>query len=310
MKAPFPYFGGKSSIAHEVWSHFGRVDCYIEPFAGSYAAGLASPYVPKVEILNDADCMLVNFWRAMRDNPEAVAKFASHPAFELDLHARHRKLVEWRIENEKLFDNPEYYDSKMAGWWAWGISNWLGGSWCQETKKPPKRRIIRSKQGVMTRLSPPNVSERGVMTYESVELITYFQMLASRLAHAKILWGGWHRAVTPIMLNMGKVTAVFLDPPYLEKSGRDLRTYAKDSGSVAEEVRQWAIENGNNKRLRIALCGFENEHSADMPDTWKIVSWSSSGGYGAKESRGKKARHSERIWFSPHCQPAQPTLFD
>ena len=37
LKAPFPYFGGKSTIAHLVWERFGRVNNYVEPFFGSGA---------------------------------------------------------------------------------------------------------------------------------------------------------------------------------------------------------------------------------------------------------------------------------
>lgn len=31
-KAPFPWFGGKSKVAAEVWRRFGDVTNYVEPF--------------------------------------------------------------------------------------------------------------------------------------------------------------------------------------------------------------------------------------------------------------------------------------
>ena len=37
MKAPFPYFGGKRTIADTVWRALGRPRQYIEPFCGSAA---------------------------------------------------------------------------------------------------------------------------------------------------------------------------------------------------------------------------------------------------------------------------------
>ena len=43
MKAPFPYFGGKSKVAGEVWRRFGDVPNYVEPFAGSTAVLLKRP---------------------------------------------------------------------------------------------------------------------------------------------------------------------------------------------------------------------------------------------------------------------------
>lgn len=37
LKAPFPWFGGKSRVAPLIWARFGEVRNYVEPFAGSLA---------------------------------------------------------------------------------------------------------------------------------------------------------------------------------------------------------------------------------------------------------------------------------
>ena len=55
LKAPFPYFGGKSRFAKDVWMRFGKLDRYIEPFAGSLAILLANPNQPKSEVVCDTD---------------------------------------------------------------------------------------------------------------------------------------------------------------------------------------------------------------------------------------------------------------
>ena len=57
LRAPFPWFGGKSRVAHIVWSHFGDVRNYVEPFAGSLAVLLGRPTEPKIETVNDLDCI-------------------------------------------------------------------------------------------------------------------------------------------------------------------------------------------------------------------------------------------------------------
>jgi DNA adenine methylase len=100
---------------------------------------------------------------------------------------------------------------------------------------------------------------------------------------------------SPFPLGM---TAVFLDPPYSHDL-RDSELYAHedDCGSA---VREWALANGDNPLLRIALCGYEGEH--DMPDSWECVAWKANGGYGSQNGNGDNANaHKERIWFSPHC---------
>lgn len=67
LRAPFPWFGGKSRVAHLVWSAFGAdVANYVEPFAGSLAVLLARPGEPRIETVNDLDGYLVNFWRAVQ----------------------------------------------------------------------------------------------------------------------------------------------------------------------------------------------------------------------------------------------------
>src|ERR1019366_3612543 len=87
LKAPMPYFGGKLRVAAEVWRRFGDVMNYIEPFCGSLAVMLARPDEPGIETANDADHFLVNFWRAVKADPDAVAYHADHIVSEADLES-------------------------------------------------------------------------------------------------------------------------------------------------------------------------------------------------------------------------------
>lgn len=136
LKSPFPYFGGKSRVADLVWSRLGNVDNFVEPFAGSLAVLLRRGKTGRIETVNDVNHYIVNFWRAVKSDPEAVAEFADHPVCEADLHARHRYLVlgdrvgKFRTMIET---DPDYFDPKFAGWWVWGQCCWIGGGWCDET---------------------------------------------------------------------------------------------------------------------------------------------------------------------------------
>ena len=69
LKAPFPYFGGKSRVANLVWETLGDCDNFIEPFCGSAAVLLGRPHSPRIETVNDADCYVANFWRATSQAP-------------------------------------------------------------------------------------------------------------------------------------------------------------------------------------------------------------------------------------------------
>lgn len=136
LKAPFPWFGGKSVAAPAVWSALGDVEHYVEPFAGSLAVLLGRPHLPNrayySETVNDADGLLCNAWRAIQQHPDAVAEACSWPISEADIHARHVALLRWREshELEHLMGDPRWCDPEMAGWWLYGIAGWIGSGWC------------------------------------------------------------------------------------------------------------------------------------------------------------------------------------
>lgn len=52
LRAPFPWFGGKSLAAETIWQALGNVPNYVEPFAGSLATLLGRPTAPHVETVN------------------------------------------------------------------------------------------------------------------------------------------------------------------------------------------------------------------------------------------------------------------
>lgn len=131
LSAPFPWFGGKRRVAHLVWDRFGDVRNYIEPFFGSGAVLLGRPHAPGVETVNDRDAFLCNFWRATQADPDRVAHHADWPVSEADLHARHRWLVKsGRPIVDRLVEDADFFDAKIAGWWVWGQCLWIGAGWC------------------------------------------------------------------------------------------------------------------------------------------------------------------------------------
>ncbi len=158
LRSPYPYQGGKSRVAKPVWRAFGP-DCvnYSEPFFGSGAMLLGRPGGPgKIETVNDIDGAIPNFWRAVREDPDAVAEWCDWPVSELDLHARHAWLV-GRLEDmaEQLREDPGYFDAQVAGWWVWGICQWIGTGWCGGIKHGEPRPNLNSGQGAH---APSNAS--------------------------------------------------------------------------------------------------------------------------------------------------------
>lgn len=315
MKAPFPYFGGKSRVAKYVWSRFGDVQNYVEPFCGSLAVLLARPTPAKTETVNDADCYLANFWRALRADPAEVARWADWPVSEVDLVARHRWLLQQADFRERMKTDPDYYDAKVAGWWVWGACAWIGGRWCSGWRRghgyPPEQlpHLGNAGMGIDRKLPHLGDAGRGInrkLPYlgasRGQQIQAYFEELALRLRDTRIACGDWSRVLGPSVTFRHGVTAIFLDPPY----GAGDMDYAAGGNrtDVAAAVREWAFTNGDNPLLRIALCGYEGEFS--LPDGWTEYAWKTQGGYGARSNgQGRTNAARERIWFSPHCLPVE-----
>lgn len=82
-----------------------------------------------------------NVWRAIQKAPDEVAKWCDWPVNEADLHARHRWLVvKGATLLERLIDDPDFYDARIAGWWIWGICTWIGNGWCHKDERVQKQK--------------------------------------------------------------------------------------------------------------------------------------------------------------------------
>lgn len=296
LQAPFPYFGGKSTIASVVWQRFGKVRNYVEPFFGSGATLLNRPQpFEGTETVNDADGMVSNFWRAVRAMPDEVAYHADWPVNENDLHARHVWLVGQKDSLQANLDgDAEFFDAKIAGWWCWGMCCWIGSGFCSGNGPWQSVEV----DGVRQLVHLGNAG-RGETASESSGVYGWMHALAERMKRVRVCSGDWSRVCGDTVTVKQGLTAIFLDPPYADTAERTADLYGKDSLDVAHAVREWAIENGGNKQMRIALCGYEGEHQ--MPADWDCHNWKAKGGYGSQGSQGSLNAHRERIWFSPHC---------
>lgn len=329
LKAPFPYFGGKSRVASVVWRALGDVRNYIEPFAGSLAVLLGRPdtHTGSIETVNDLDGMVANFWRATAHDPDAVAHHADWPVNENDLHARHAWLVGQRDSiTAQLDGDPDWYDAKAAGWWVWGICLWIGSGWC--SGKGPWQvvdgqlvHLGNAGRGVNRKRVHLGNAGQGINRQRdgntcaewSEHLRAMFGELRDRLRRVRVCCGSWERVCSSCatLFPCGGfpadgapfVTGVFLDPPYTADADRCGDLYAKDCMSIGHDVAAWCREWGDRTQLRIVLCGYECEY--EMPG-WTQIRWNPKGGYGAVGEDGRKLHQdNERLWLSPHCLPLE-----
>jgi hypothetical protein len=243
---------------------------------------------------------------------------------------------------ERLRADPDYYDAKSAGWWVWFASCWIGGLPAIPEAQPDGATVYGQgggPDGVYERLPHlgtagtgvarqrphlgsggqgngghqvkrqlPATNIGGVAAYgdgtgRRAFLTAYLRQLAARLERVRVICGDWTRVMGPSVTWKHGVSAIFLDPPYSAEAGRDNQLYSTDSGTVAHDVRQWCLENGDNPLLRIALCGYSGEgHEVLEAHGWHAHAWKANGGYGNQgKGRGRANKHREVIYFSPHC---------
>lgn len=329
--SPYPYFGGKSKIAGEVWKRFGDVPNFVEPFFGSGAVLLSRPHAPQIETVNDKDGYISNFWRAVQAEPETVAQWADWPVNENDLHARHAWLLSQRNSlTARLEGNPDYYDAKVAGWWVWGMCAWIGSGFCSgngpwqsvdgelvdtggngvrrnlvhlgNAGQGINRQLVHlgdAGRGINRKRVSLGSSNRGLEKYRNGSLYHYFDLLRERMRYARVCSGDWKRVLGDSPTTKLGLTAIFLDPPYAHE-GRDSTLYNHDHVSIASEVRDWAIAHGDNPLLRIAYCGYEDGYT--WPAGWTRLNWTPRGGFEGQRKTGVNTnRFKEVVYFSPHC---------
>jgi len=265
-----------------------------------------------VETINDADGWLVNVWRSLQLSPEAVASHAFGPVAEIDYHARlawlqSRRgpdLVSW------LEGDPEAHDPKAAGWWlyvtACGIGDAFGnGPWRViggHLRKLPH--LGDAGKGVNRKL--PHLGDAGKGVNRELphlgdagqgQLAAYLGTLRDRLKRVRITCGDWRRVVTPSVVRAGcggdGSRAVFLDPPY-STSGH---LYPEATAGISDSVRDWC--ESADPKLKIVVCGYDNEHDALLSRGWTVRKGKSGGGAGYSKNAANGRR--ERMWCSPAC---------
>ena len=323
LKAPFPYFGGKRTIAADVWTRLGTVKQYIEPFCGSAAMLLAAPRPATLEVVCDMNGFIANFWRSVKYQPAAVAEWADYPVSHIDMGAAHTWLMAQRARiGEALQDIEWPGDAKAAGRWLHGQCCWIGSGWC-DWDKGRIPHVSNAGSGVQAIGRIPQVSDpgRGVQAIGKIPQVSdagrcvqaigqvphvsdagrgslltsagrvaweWLRRLSDRLERVRIIHGDWSRCLNNDL--GGNNTALFLDPPY--------RAYEKVYGvnvPVACAVETWARQNAH---LRIALCGLRDDY--DLPD-WDAVEWSR----GRPTYGGSQTTDRECIWYSPACLPRE-----
>jgi DNA adenine methylase len=112
MKTPLSYYGGKQQLAKRILGIIPEHRIYCEPFLGGAAIFFAKP-PSKIEVINDTNGELINFYEVLQRDFSALEKEVT-----ISLHSRkqHRQA-------EVIYNNPEMFDRIKRAWAVWMLAN-------------------------------------------------------------------------------------------------------------------------------------------------------------------------------------------
>jgi DNA adenine methylase len=233
---PFPYFGGKQTLAAQIVSHFPEHSRYVEPFAGSLAVLLAKAPEP-YEVVNDLDGRLVGFWRTLRDRGEELER-----ACALTPHSRHEYMS---AKREGPSDDPIEDARRLWVLYTQSISGaYEGAGWRAPgpTRKSPGQHFSR-------------FHER-------------FHGLADRLRHVSLENSHYSAIITRYLADEG--TLLYVDPPYLASTRTTAKEYVEDMSS--EEEHRELLELLTAAKGPVALSGYPSDLYDELLVGWTPIS--------------------------------------
>jgi len=129
IKTPISYYGGKQTMLKHIKKLIPKHKTYTEAFAGG-AAVFWSKEPSEVEVINDINGELINFYSVLQDRYEELKT-------EIDrtLHARQHHCLAGFIYN-----HPQFFSEVKRAWALWVLSKMsfaskLDGSWGYDVRK-------------------------------------------------------------------------------------------------------------------------------------------------------------------------------
>lgn len=144
MKTPITYYGGKQKLIAEILPLIPKHSTYCEPFCGGAAIFFAKEPSP-VEVLNDTNSELVNFYRVVQNDFTSLEK-----EVRISLHSRRL-----HKDAQVIYSNPHMFSDVKRAWAVWVLASQsfcsiLDGTWGYDIKKGTTTKKISNKREAFT----------------------------------------------------------------------------------------------------------------------------------------------------------------
>jgi DNA adenine methylase len=112
MKTPILYYGGKQQLAKTIVGIIPQHKVYVEPFIGGGAVFFSKP-PSEVEVINDINGELVNFYKVIQNDFNALQKEIKKTLHSRQEH-RHARVV---------YENPDMFSPVKRAWAVFVLAN-------------------------------------------------------------------------------------------------------------------------------------------------------------------------------------------
>lgn len=140
LKTPISYYGGKQKLASRIVSIIPAHTLYCEPFIGGAAVFFAKE-PSAVEVINDTNRELMNFYRVAKEDFISLEK-----EIRISLHSRdlHRKA-------SVIYNNPDMFGEIKRAWAVWlsasqSFSSQLDSNWGYDKQSNTTSKRIQNKK--------------------------------------------------------------------------------------------------------------------------------------------------------------------
>src|SRR5258705_2974318 len=270
INTPFGYFGSKNKIALQLCGNLPPHNCWVEAFCGSASLTLRK-YPAPIEIINDLDGEIVNFFEQLRNNREELLRLVElNPYAELELIlARKKRKNVSKAERARRF----LVQSMMA---INGIFGEQPGGFSYSdsyTRNGHDARVNRWN----------NLPERLKLVSDRLRNVRVENKNAIRLLER--------------YLNR-PATLVYLDPPYLAERTNGYRKEAND-----EKIHKKLLKLANKAKCMIFISGYQNDLYSKML-TQKRGWYTKEIETHTKDSKGNSHSITEVVWMNKYFRQA------
>lgn len=283
LKTPIYWIGGKGLFVKKLLSFVPVHHTYVEVFGGGANLLFAKRPSP-VEIYNDLDSNLVNFFRVLRDQKK------------LDVFIKNVSLVP--------FSREEFYRY---------MNNWKNEDWkgCDDIKRACRWFVInrlsfggnqRDWGFSVTAATTSGFMAKNVLSYlDALELLPEVSM---RLRRVQVENSDFRKIFD---IYDTKDTFFYCDPPYIWDDGRDYHEFKMDEDAHQDlidilcKLKGLVVLSAYNNELYEQLVG-NNWNKREFKTTSFLAARTRGTGMKGKGSAKKKVPRTEVIWISPNCR--------